>query len=66
MLSQLLTEALSTVPSGYGELFARGCSITYLRSARTLVGLCGDPFALLPGSDANTLGDLGWLHAGSA
>lgn len=43
-----------------------GADITHLGGARALVGLCGDPFALLPGGDASALSYLGWLHARSA
>lgn len=52
------------VPGGHGAWKAAG-SFLGLRSARALVGLRGNSFALLPGSYANTLSNLSWLHAGS-
>lgn len=50
---------------GYSAKDKIDAHIIYLRSARALVGLRGNSFALLPGSYANTLSNLSWLHAGS-
>lgn len=44
----------------------RGARGVYLRGPGALLGLRGDPFALLPGGDARGLSYLGRLHAGSA
>lgn len=53
------------VPGSHGAWKAAR-SFLGLRSTGALVGLRGNPFTLLPGSDASALSDLSWLHAGSA
>jgi len=54
-----------SVPGSHGAGETAG-GLLRLRGPGALLGLRGDPFALLPGGDARGLSYLGRLHAGSA